>query len=143
MNHSAVPELAWWRDDPERWELLEFDGQYDDKRLPADRNWGDRRQVLDALAADPSRVDGDFARYLLRQETRWHGHAWGFSHTNEIAALRVAEERRVEDVWLLWEAVVRSFDTWCGLPHALLLAAGTGATLTYVRLPSIRADRVS
>ncbi|MFD7417899.1 hypothetical protein [Kitasatospora purpeofusca] len=76
---------------------------------------------------------GDFARYLLAQETESHGHSWGFRHSIELAALLVAEERRTEDVWLLWNAVCRSFDTWCGLPHRLLLSAGVARTVEYVR----------
>ncbi|MEU0990742.1 hypothetical protein [Streptomyces sp. NPDC005953] len=69
----------------------------------------------------------------MSQETQWHGHAWGFSHTIEIAPLLVAEHRRAQDIWLLWEAVVRSFDTWGGFqPHTLLFAAATFRTIEYV-----------
>ncbi|GGZ70720.1 hypothetical protein ACFOOM_03740 [Streptomyces echinoruber] len=132
MSRSAVPEPSWWREDPERWELLEFDGRYDGDGLPVDACWEDRQQVLHALVREPAPGDGDFARFLLVQETRWHRHSWGFNHSIELAALRVAEERRVEDVWILWEAVCGSFDTWCGLPHHLLLAAGVAATTQYV-----------
>ncbi|MGQ4389374.1 hypothetical protein [Streptomyces sp. SAS_270] len=133
MSRPAIPDLAWWREDPERWELVEFDGQHDQDGLPIDIRWEDREQVLGALVRDPGHEDGDFARFLLIQETRRHGHSWGFSHCIEIAALRVAEERRVEDVWLLWEAVSTSFDTWCGLPHRLLFAAGVATTTEYVQ----------
>ncbi|WP_077796033.1 hypothetical protein [Streptomyces sp. JHA26] len=133
MSRPAVPDLVWWRGDPERWELLEFDGQHTADGLPVDSRSEDRQQVLEALVREPCREDGDFARFLLLQETRWHGHSWGFSHSIELAALRVAEERRVEDVWLLWGAVCRSFDTWCGLPHHLLLAAGVSVTTEYVK----------
>ncbi|GAA0666565.1 hypothetical protein GCM10010193_17750 [Kitasatospora atroaurantiaca] len=132
MSRSAIPELAWWYEDPERWELLEFDGQSDEDGLPADARWEDRQQVLEALVQDPEARQGDFARYLLVQETRWHGHCWGFCHSIEIAALLVAQERQVDDVWLLWAAVCRSFDTWCGLPHRLLLAAGVARTVGHV-----------
>ncbi|WP_199546975.1 hypothetical protein [Streptomyces sp. N35] len=133
MSRPAIPDLAWWRTDPESWELLEFHGQYTEDRLPVDANWEERQQVLEALVRDPCPDDGDFARFLLLQETKWHEHSWGFSHTIELAALRVAEERRVEDVWQLWEAVCRSFDTWFGLPHQLLLAAGVARTTAYVQ----------
>lgn len=132
MNLPAVPDLAWWREDPERWELLEFDGRHDEEGLPVDARWGDRQQVLEALLREPGPDDGDFARFLLVQETQRHGHSWGFSHCIELAALRVAEERRAEDVWLLWDAVSRSFDTWCGLPHQVLLAAGVAVTTDFV-----------
>ncbi|MHA5051501.1 hypothetical protein [Streptomyces sp. SD15] len=132
MSRPAIPDLAWWRGDPERWELLEFDGRHAEDGLPVDARWEDREQVLEALVREPCQEDGNFARFLLIQETQRHGHSWGFSHSIELAALRVAEERRVEDVWLLWEAICRSFDTWCGLPHHLLLAAGVAVTTEYV-----------
>jgi hypothetical protein len=133
MSHPPIPEPTWWREDPERWELLEFDGRHTEDGLPIDTRWEDRRQVVEALVREPSRGDGDFARHLLLQKTRWHGHSWGFSYTLEIAALRVGEERRVDDVWMLWEAVFRSFDTVCGLPHQLLYAAGVARTVEYVQ----------
>lgn len=130
---GRVPELAWWLKDPELWELLEFEGRYDADGLPVDLRWKDRQQLLEGLIRLPGPVDVDFARFLLVQETRWHGHAWGFSHSIEIAALLVAEHRRVQDIWLLWEAVVRSFDTWGGFqPHSLLFAAGVARTIEYV-----------
>ncbi|MFJ5231474.1 hypothetical protein ACIQBJ_16435 [Kitasatospora sp. NPDC088391] len=132
MSRPAVPDPAWWCEDPERWELLEFDGRHDDRGLPVDIYWEDRQQVLEALILTPEPGVGDFARYLLAQETERHRHSWGFCHSIELAALLVAEERRVEDVWLLWNAICRSFDTWCGLPHHLLLAAGVARTVEYV-----------
>ncbi|MCX4682782.1 hypothetical protein OG401_00395 [Kitasatospora purpeofusca] len=132
MSRPAVPEPAWWCEDPERWELLEFDGRHDDDGRPVDIRWEDREQVLEALILRPEPGIGDFARYLLAQETESHGHSWGFRHSIELAALLVAEERRTEDVWLLWNAVCRSFDTWCGLPHRLLLSAGAARTVEYV-----------
>lgn len=86
MSRPAIPDLAWWRGDAERWELLEFDGQHAEDGLPMDARWEDRQQVLEALVRDPRQEDGNFARFLLLQETRWHGHSWGFSHS-EIAAV--------------------------------------------------------
>jgi hypothetical protein len=44
----------------------------------------------------------------------------------------VAEHHAVEDVWQLWEAMARSFDTWLGLPHELLHAAGKDSVLAHV-----------
>ncbi|MEU3404977.1 hypothetical protein ABZ766_13665 [Streptomyces sp. NPDC006670] len=124
---------TWWTDDSERWDLLRFEGAHDAAGLPLDRWWKDRRDVLDALILTPGPVDYDFARFLLDQETRFHHHCWGFSHTIETAALLLAEHRRPEDVWHLWQAVTTSFDTWCGLPHQLLLAGGgTARTMAYV-----------
>lgn len=98
MSRRAIPDLAWWRGDPERWELLEFDGQHTEDGLPVDARWEDRQQVLEALIRDPCQEDGNFARFLLLQETRWHGHSWGFSHSIELAALLIAEERRPDGV---------------------------------------------
>ncbi|WP_406097183.1 hypothetical protein [Kitasatospora purpeofusca] len=132
MSRTAVPEPAWWCEDPERWELLEFDGRHEDDGRQFDIRWEDRQQVLEALVLTSGPGIGDFARYLLVQETERHRHSWGFSHSIELAALVVAEERRTEDVWLLWNAVCRSFDTWCGLPHRLLLSAGVARTVEYV-----------
>lgn len=113
----AVFDPVWWQEDPERWQLLRFEGRHDEEGLPVDLWWKDRQQVLHALIRTPDHTDADFARFLLMQETQRHGHSWGFGHSIEIAALLVAEHRHVEDVWLLWEAICRSFDTWCGLPH--------------------------
>lgn len=124
---------AWWSEDPERWDLLRFEAAHDEAGLPLDRWWKDRRDVLDALALAPGPVDHDFAGFLLDQETRFHRHCWGFSHTIEVAALLLAEHRRPDDVWHLRRAITTSFDTWCGLPHRLLLAGGgTERTVSYV-----------
>ncbi|MEU5403589.1 hypothetical protein ABZ348_30355 [Streptomyces sp. NPDC005963] len=95
---GCVPELAWWLDDPELWKLLEFEGQHDADGLPVDLRRKDRQRLLEDLIRLPGLVDIDFARFLLSQETQWHGHAWGFSHTIEIAALLVAEHRRAQDI---------------------------------------------
>ncbi|MFE4052960.1 hypothetical protein [Streptomyces sp. YIM B13518] len=110
--------LAWWTEDPERWDLLQKD----------------RRDVLlDALILCPGPVDHDFARFLLDQEMRLHRHCWGFSHSIEAAALLLAEHRRPDDIWRLWQAITTSFDTWCDLPHRLLFAGGgTTRTIAYV-----------
>ncbi|WP_406351526.1 hypothetical protein OHB56_03270 [Streptomyces sp. NBC_01635] len=124
---------AWWTEDPERWDLLQFEAAHDEAALPLDRWWKDRRDVMDALILTPGPVDHDFARFLLDQETRFHRHCWGFSHTIEAAALLLAEHRRPDDVWHLWQTITASFDTWCGLPHRLLLAGGgTTRTIAYV-----------
>ncbi|KRD02331.1 hypothetical protein ASE41_34595 [Streptomyces sp. Root264] len=133
-HKSAALEPAWWTADPERWDLLRFEAAHDASGLPVDRWWQDRRDVLDTLILTPGPVDHDFARFLLDQETRLHRHSWGFSHTIEVAALLLAEHRRPDDVWHLWRAVLAGFDTWYGLPHRLLLAAGgTTRTIAYVR----------
>ncbi|RFU36546.1 hypothetical protein DZF91_37580 [Actinomadura logoneensis] len=125
--------LDWWLEDAERWELLRFEAVHDEEGLPSDACRRERRDVLEALVAVPGPVDHDFARFLLEQEILLHRHAWGFSRWLEIAALLVAEHGRPEDVWLLWRAIGTSFDTWCGLPHRLLLSAGgTGSTVAHV-----------
>lgn len=124
---------AWWTEDTERWDLLRFEATHDAAGLPLDQWWKDRRDVLEALILTPGPVDHDFARFLLEQETRFHRHCWGFSHTIETAALLLAEHRRPDDIWHLWQAITTSFDTWCGLPHQLLLAGGgTTRTIAYV-----------
>ncbi|MEO3786889.1 hypothetical protein ABGB12_26490 [Actinocorallia sp. B10E7] len=88
--------------------------------------------MLESLARCPGLADLEFARFLLVQETHAHGHYWGFCHSIEIAAILVAEHRRVQDVWLLWEAVHRSFDTLGIMPHRIVYAAGVEHTLQYV-----------
>ncbi|MWA07272.1 hypothetical protein F8568_044480 [Actinomadura sp. LD22] len=102
---------AWWAEDSERWDLLRFEATHDEAGLPEDRWWKDRRDVLDTLILAPSPVDHDFARFLLDQETQFHRHCWGFSHSIEIAALLLAEHHQPDDVWHIWRAITTSFDT--------------------------------
>ncbi|MFF4653072.1 hypothetical protein [Streptomyces sp. NPDC001380] len=126
-------DLAWWSEDPERWDLLRFEAAHDAADLPLDRWSKDRQDVLEALVLAPGPIDHDFARFLLEQEVWFHRHCRGCSHTIEIAALLLAEHRRPGDVRHLWEAILTSFDTWGCLPHQLLLACGaTEHTLSYV-----------
>src|SRR5687767_8388119 len=130
-----VPEPDWWRADPERRELLAFDGGTDGEGLPYDAAASDRRAVLEALLREdgpPARHDPDLPLYLLEQETLWHRRSWGFGHGIGMAALLVAEHRRARDVWPLWAAKTTSFDTMLGLPRELLFAAGAGETVAYV-----------
>ncbi|MEV5510122.1 hypothetical protein [Streptomyces orinoci] len=133
--HEADNDIlghAWWAVTPERWSLLQFEPAHNEG-LPTDRWWKDRRDVLETLILAPGPIDHGFAHYLLDQETQFHRHCWGFSHSIEIAALLLAEHRRPNDIWHLWQAVTTSFDTWCGLPHRLLLAGGgTARTVAYV-----------
>lgn len=130
---------AWWAKDPERWDLLGFEAAHDEAGLPLDRWWKDRRDVLDALIFGPGPVDHDFASFLLDQETQFHRHCWGFSHSIEIAAFLLAEHRQPDDVWRLWRAITSSFDTWCGLPHRLLLAGGGTARTVALHEPDATA----
>jgi hypothetical protein len=130
-TRDAVPSLDWWLDDPELWTLLEFEARHDEHDWPLDLTWKERQQVLEDLIRGPGPADLRFARFLLTQETRSHGHSWGFRHGIEIAAILVAEHHQVQDVWLLWEAVYRSFDTWGIMPHQLLYAVGVEHTLRY------------
>ncbi|MEV5572589.1 hypothetical protein AB0L06_21295 [Spirillospora sp. NPDC052269] len=130
---EGVLGIGWWLEDSGRWESLRFEGAEDEDGMPLDRRWQDRRDVLEALALVEGAVDHGFARFLLEQEILFHEHVWGFSHGAEIAALLVAEHQRPEDVWLLWDALGTSFDTWCGLPHQLIESAGgTANTIAYV-----------
>ncbi|MFE9259209.1 hypothetical protein [Streptomyces sp. NPDC006879] len=124
---------TWWAEDPEHWDLLRFEAAQDETGLPLDRRWKDRRGIQEALILAPGPVDHDFAYFLLDQETQFHRHCSGFSHTIEIAALLLAEHRQPDDVWYLWSAITTSFDTWCGLPHRLLLAGG-GAACTHAHV---------
>lgn len=58
------------------------------------RRCEERQQVLEALILMPRPGIGDFARYLLAQETERHRHSWGFSHRIELAALAGSGCRR-------------------------------------------------
>ncbi|HEX5597151.1 MAG TPA: hypothetical protein VFX61_14225 [Micromonosporaceae bacterium] len=78
-------ELSWWYEDRQRWQLLEFDGHHDSNGVPVDLLGQERQQVLETLARTTGRVDIDFARFLLKQETLRHGHRWSFNHSIEIA----------------------------------------------------------
>ncbi|GAA2444506.1 hypothetical protein GCM10010191_71490 [Actinomadura vinacea] len=129
-----VPEPDWWREDPERRVLLAYDGGTDEEGLPYDTAASDRRAVLEALLCEdgpPARHDPGLPLYLLEQETLWHRHAWGFGHSMGMAALLVAEHRRAEHVWPLWEAKTTSFDTMLGLPRELLFSAGARETVAF------------
>ena len=121
---ADLVDPGWWAQEPEYWELLGFDGGYDEAGLPLDRCAQDRREVLEALIVSPGPAAHGFATFLLEQEILFHRHCWGFGRSIELAALLVAEHGRAEDVWLLFRAIMTSFDTWCGLPHRLLFAAG-------------------
>jgi hypothetical protein len=138
MNIPPVPDamdelnLAWWTQDPERWELLRFEGIRHKDGYTVDRWWKDREGVLEALIRTPEPADRDLALFLLEQEALRHRNSWGFSHSIEIAAILVAEHRHVDDVWPLWDAIRTSFDTWCGIPHRLLVAGGVNRTLEHI-----------
>lgn len=128
---------AWWTQDPERWELLRFEGVRHERGYTVDRWWKDRNGVLEALIRAPGPADREFALFLLEQEALRHRNSWGFSHNIEIAAILVAEHRRVEDVSPLWKAICTSFDIMCGIPHRLLFAGGVSRTLEHVDDPSL------
>ena len=134
--------LSWWLQDRERWDLLRFEGVRHERGYTIDRWSKDRESVLEALIRVPGPVDRDFALFVLEQETQRNGNNWGFSHTIEIAAILVAEHRRVDDVWPLWSAICRSFDTWCGIPHRLLLAGGVARTPEDVAGSSRQQDKL-
>ncbi|WP_431904329.1 hypothetical protein [Nonomuraea sp. bgisy101] len=127
----ALPDAAWWLEDPELWPLLAFEGGADEHGRPFDAAGEDLQQVLEDLIRQPEPVDIDFARYLLVHETPSQGHSWGFRHDIEIAAILVAEHRQVQDVRLLWDAIYRSSDTWGVVPHQLLYTAGVKRTWRY------------
>ncbi|MFJ5550683.1 hypothetical protein [Streptomyces sp. NPDC093225] len=133
VGRADVPGPEWWAQDPEHWELLRFEAVSTADGPTGDRAREDRAAVLDLLVTAPGPVGHGFARFLLEQEILFHKDSWGFHHGIEVAAVLLAEHRRPEDVWLLWEAVTTSFDTWCGLPHRLLFAAGgSTGTLAHV-----------
>jgi hypothetical protein len=143
VNTPRTPQIrdeldpAWWSQDPERWELLRFEGVRHERGYTIDRWWKDREGVLEVLVRTPGPADREFALFLLEQEALRHRNSWSFSHGIEIAAILVAEHRRVEDVSPLWKAICTSFDTMCGIPHRLLFASGVSRTPEHVDDPSL------
>jgi hypothetical protein len=134
MSDPSRPDLLWWRDDRQRWNALAFVPSPDD---PAEDSVNDvhadaRAAVLKLLFADCGDADADFLVYLLAQETLMHQTGWALTESMGLAALLVAERRRLPDVFALWNAKNANFDTMFGLASELLFAAGVDQTIAFV-----------
>jgi hypothetical protein len=134
MSDPSTPELVWWRDDPQRWDALAFVPSPDDAAGDSvkDVHAEARAAVLQLLFADCGEADADFLVYLLAQETLMHQTGWALTDSMRLAALLVAERRRLPDVFALWNAKNANFDTMFGLDSELLFAAGVDQTVAFV-----------
>jgi hypothetical protein len=130
MSNPSTHELEWWRDDPQRWDALAFVASPDDP--VNDVHAKARAAVLEELLDDCGDADADFLVYLLSQETLMHQSGWSFSESMGIAVLLVAERRRLQDVFALWNAKNANFDTMFGLDSEILFAAGVDKTIAFV-----------
>jgi hypothetical protein len=134
MSDPSTPELVWWRDDRQRWDALAFVPSPDDAAGDSvkDVHAEARAAVLQLLFADCGEADADFLVYLLAQETLMHQTGWALTDSMRLAALLVAERRRLPDVFALWNAKNANFDTMFGLDSELLFAAGVDQTVAFV-----------
>lgn len=111
--------LARARRDPSTWAEFAF-------RPESARNGAARYGLVLALQYDRRAADLALLRFVLRQQIAWcRERTLGYFPTILFqAGLLVAEHRRVEDVWLHWEAKELSFDTALGYRDHLLLTPG-------------------
>ncbi|WP_018686219.1 hypothetical protein [Actinokineospora enzanensis] len=135
LLRSLREELARAREDPAAWAELAFDpGRHDDGRA-FDRNWVARFRVLWAMQYDRREQDLPLLRYLMEQQITYYREVvrWGMGTDLALPGFLLAEHRRVEDVWLHWQARETSFDTNLGYRAFHLLAAGVETTTEAVR----------
>jgi hypothetical protein len=78
--------------------------------------------------------------FFLREETRIYRQAVlaGMVPALDLTGFLVATCRRVEDLWLHWDAKSVSFDTALGYSHLYLLAGGVSASTDLVRASAHR-----
>ncbi|MFD8494639.1 hypothetical protein [Amycolatopsis sp. NPDC059657] len=130
MSEPSTRGLDWWRGDRGRWVELSFTASPDES--VTDLHAAARAAVLRELFSDSTDEDADFLVYLLAQETLMHQSGWSFSDSMGMAALLVAERKRLGDVFALWNAKNANFDTMFGLDSELLFAAGVEETIVFV-----------
>jgi hypothetical protein len=130
VSDSVTPELDWWREDRLRWDALAFIAPPDESAV--DEHAEARAAVLGMLLDDCADSDADFLVFLLNQETLMHQSGWSLSDSMGLAALLVAERRRLRDVFALWNAKNANFDTMFGLDSEILFAAGVAETIAFV-----------
>lgn len=126
------------RQDPATWADLVYCTQMTDEGPIADRNRAARFAVLWALQYDRRPQDLPLLRFLLQQQTTYYREAvpLGMAPDLALAGFMVAEHRRVEDLWLHWDAKNISFDTALGYHLYHLLTAGIAAATETVRASS-------
>lgn len=126
--------LARLRRDENVWPEVAHYPLYRDDGQMEDRNYRPRYGVLLCLQYDRRGEDHTLVRYLLAAETqsRSNDPFQGETSALLLAAYLLACFRRVEDVWLLWQAKSANFDTFCALDTLHLFAGGLTETLDYL-----------
>ncbi|MFB7167638.1 hypothetical protein [Streptomyces sp. NPDC056242] len=128
-------DLERARRDPETWHALAFAAERTGDGRVTDRNYAARFGVLWALQYDHRPQDLPLLRFLLQQQITFYREAvpWGLAPDLLLAGFLVAEQRRVEDLWLHWSAKNISFDTGLGYRIHHLLTGGVAAAVEAVR----------
>jgi hypothetical protein len=132
MSDPLTPELDWWREDRLRWDALAFIARPDESAV--DENAEARAAVLKMLFDECEDTDADFLVFLLNQETLMHQSGCSLSESMRLAVLLVAERRRLQDVFALWNAKNANFDTMFGLDSEILFAAGVAETIAFAEV---------
>ncbi len=106
----------------------------EDKRME-DPHYRQRYGVLLCLQYDRRDEDDALIRYLLAEETRSrHNDPFqGESPALLLAAYLISCHRKIEDVWLLWQAKSANFDTFFAVDTMHLFGAGIKETLDYLK----------
>ncbi|MGW1950233.1 hypothetical protein ACWCRC_38755 [Streptomyces sp. NPDC001940] len=128
-------DLERARRDPETWHALAFAAERTGDGRVTDRNYAARFGVLWALQYDHRPQDLPLLRFLLQQQITFYREVvpWGLAPDLLLAGFLVAEQRRVEDLWLHWSAKNISFDTGLGYRIHHLLTGGVAAAVEAVR----------
>ncbi|MEV1121042.1 hypothetical protein AB0I91_38815 [Actinosynnema sp. NPDC049800] len=126
------------RRDRSTWAELAFAPARNDQGHAYDLNREARFGVLWALQYDRRPQDLPLLRFLLQQEISRYRQTVpsGLAPDLQLAGFLVAEHRRLDDVWLHWQAKNISFDTALGYRAHHLLTAGVDATVEAVRSSS-------
>ncbi|MEU8185436.1 hypothetical protein AB0B85_28100 [Micromonospora sp. NPDC049044] len=142
MIDVARRELDRMRSSSVLWQEMRYERVTGADGYDCDGHAARRAMVLWALQYDRQGDDLPLLRWLAEQEAvcRRVAPFQGLSEETELAGFLLAEQQRVQDVWLHWEIKRANFDTWCGYDIEHLFAAGTQATLDFVR-DSEHADR--
>ena len=108
----------------------EFEGAVD-----SDINANFRSQVSQVLFHSFGASDRHFIRYLLEQETHYKALSSGIDHGDNLGrlALMLFDLGQPEDVYVIWNAKLATFDTFCWLDARLLLGAGIDRTVAYLK----------
>lgn len=130
--------LSRLRQDEKAWPEVAHQAVYRADGRMDDPSYRSRYGVLLCLQYDLKEDDHALIRYLLAEETasRSNDPFQGESSALLLAASLLGAFRKVEDVWLMWDAKSANFDTFCAVDTRHLFAAGIPETLAYVRASS-------